>query len=125
MDETIQFASENGYVETLFGRRCYVSGFDSSAAKGFAARAAINAPIQGGSADITKKAMIEIQKQLENRQMKSEMLLQVHDELVFEVPEDEIEQMKVLVKNTMENVVQLSVPLVVDIGIGKNWKEAH
>jgi len=125
MDETVQFASQNGYVLTPFGRRCYISGFDNQKTMGFAGRAAINAPIQGGAADITKMAMTKIQHELDERKMKTKMLLQVHDELVFEVPEDEIELAKTLVKETMENIVQLSVPLVVEIGIGKNWKEAH
>ena len=125
MDETVQFASQNGYVLTPFGRRCYIRGFDNQKTGGFAARAAINAPIQGGAADITKMAMIKVQQELESRNMKTKMLLQVHDELVFEVPEDEVEQAKALVKETMENIVQLSVPLIVEIGIGKNWKEAH
>ena len=125
MDETVQFASENGYILTPFGRRCYIAGFDSHKTSGFAARAAINAPIQGGAADITKMAMTKVQQELDARKMKTKMLLQVHDELVFEVPEEEIEQAKALVKEIMENVVQLSVPLIVEIGIGKNWKEAH
>jgi DNA polymerase-1 len=88
-------------------------------------RAAINAPIQGGAADITKMAMINIQKELQKRKMETKMLIQVHDELVFEVPETEIDQAKELIKTQMENVVKLTVPLEVDIGIGKNWKEAH
>ena len=125
MDETTQFASQNGYVLTPFGRKCYISGFDNHVNQGFAARAAINAPIQGGAADITKMAMIKIQKELKQKNMKTKMLLQVHDELVFEVPEAELETAKQLIKTQMENVVQLSVPLIVDIGVGKNWKEAH
>ena len=125
MDETIQFASENGYVLTPFGRKCFISGFDSGATRGFASRAAINAPIQGGAADIIKMAMIKIQSELEARQMKTKMLLQVHDELIFEVPDEEVEQARALIKDTMENVVCLSVPLVAEVGVGKNWKEAH
>ena len=125
MDETIQFASENGYILTPFGRRCYVSGFENQATKGFASRAAINAPIQGGAADIIKMAMSKMQKELEKRQLKSKMLLQVHDELVFDVPENEVDIMRVLVKDVMENIVHLSVPLIAEVGIGQNWKDAH
>ena len=125
MDETIQFASEKGYVLTPFGRKCFITGFENGATRGFASRAAINAPIQGGAADIIKMAMIKMQEQLEQHQMKTKMLLQVHDELVFEVPENEIEQAKTLIKDVMENVVHLSVPLIAEVGVGKNWKEAH
>lgn len=125
MDETVQFASEKGYVLTPFGRKCYISGFDSQSTRGFASRAAINAPIQGGAADMIKMAMVKLQNELQARQMKTKMLLQVHDELVFEVPQDEIKQARTLIKDVMENIVHLSVPLVVEIGTGKNWKEAH
>ena len=118
MDETIQFASEKGYVLTPFGRKCFISGFESPATRGFASRAAINA-------DIIKMAMIKMQSELEQRQMKTKMLLQVHDELVFEVPENEVEQARSLIKDVMENIVHLSVPLIAEIGVGKNWKEAH
>ena len=125
MDETIQFASSRGYVLTPFGRKCFISGFESGATRGFASRAAINAPIQGGAADIIKMAMIKMQSELEKRQMKTKMLLQVHDELIFEVPNNEIEQASALIKDVMENVVHLSVPLVAQVGAGQNWKEAH
>ncbi len=124
MDDTVQFASEKGYVMTPFGRKCYVAGFEQPA-RGFAARAAINAPIQGGAADIIKMAMIKMQSELEAGHFKTKMLLQVHDELIFEAPEDEVEQVSALIKDVMENIVKLSVPLIVDIGVGKNWKEAH
>ena len=125
MDETIEFASTNGYVLTPFGRKCYISGMQNQATRGFASRAAINAPIQGGAADIIKMAMTKMQNELQTRQLKSKMLLQVHDELVFDVPEDETDTMRALVKDVMENVVHLSVPLIAEIGVGKNWKEAH
>ncbi|MGN1091885.1 MAG: DNA polymerase I [Alphaproteobacteria bacterium] len=125
MDQTIQFASDNGYVLTPFGRKCYISGMQNQATKGFASRAAINAPIQGGAADIIKMAMIKMQNELQIRGLKSKMLLQVHDELVFDVPENEVNIMQSVVKNVMENVVRLPVPLIAEIGVGKNWKEAH
>lgn len=125
MGETIQFAKEHGYVLTPFGRKCFISGFESGTTRGFASRAAINAPIQGGAADIIKMAMIKIPKALYSAGLTGRMLLQVHDELVFEVPEAEVEQTKHIVKDIMENIVTLSVPLEVEIGTGHNWTEAH
>ncbi len=125
MNNTIAFASEHHFVLTPFGRKCYITGFDRPATKGFASRAAINAPIQGGAADIIKMAMAKMQKELFVRQLKTKILLQVHDELIFEVPETEVDEVKALVKEVMENVVSLKVPLITEIGIGKNWKEAH
>lgn len=125
MNNTIAFASEHHFVLTPFGRKCYITGFDRPATKGFASRAAINAPIQGGAADIIKMAMAKMQKELFVRQLKTKILLQVHDELIFEVPENEVDEVKALVKEVMENVVSLKVPLIAEIGIGKNWKEAH
>ncbi len=125
MNNTIAFASDHHFVLTPFGRKCYITGFDRPATKGFASRAAINAPIQGGAADIIKMAMAKMQKELFARQLKTKILLQVHDELIFEVPETEVDEVKTLVKEVMENVVSLKVPLIAEIGIGKNWKEAH
>ena len=125
MDKTIHFASTKGYVETPFGRRCYISAFENQSSKGFASRAAINAPLQGGAADIIKKVMLQLPDTLKKVGLGAKMLLQVHDELIFDVPENEVEQTKEIVKNMMENVVHLSVPLIVDIGVGKNWTEAH
>ena len=125
MDKTIHFASTKGYVETPFGRRCYMSAFENQSSKGFASRAAINAPLQGGAADIIKKVMLQLPDTLKKVGLGAKMLLQVHDELIFDVPENEVEQTKEIVKNMMENVVHLSVPLIVDIGVGKNWTEAH
>jgi DNA polymerase-1 len=93
--------------------------------RGAAERNAVNAPIQGSAADIIKLAMIAIQRRLHTESWKSKMLLQVHDELVFDVPKDEIEPLKEMVKNEMENAFEINVPLVVDIGIGNNWLEAH
>ena len=125
MDETVMFAKEHGYVLTPFGRRCYVPSFENGATRGFASRAAINAPIQGGAADMIKMAMIKMPKALADAGLSAKMLLQVHDELVFEVPESEINATQNLIKNVMENVVSLSVPLVAEVGFGADWTEAH
>lgn len=125
MDKTIAFAENNGFVLTPFGRRCYIQGMNDQRTKGFASRAAINAPIQGGAADIIKMAMIQVQKKLTQSDIDATMLLQVHDELVFEVKDSDVLKAKELIKNTMETVVSLSVPLIADVGVGTNWKEAH
>lgn len=90
-----------------------------------AERAAINAPIQGGAADIIKLAMIKVQQALQTQDLKTKMLLQVHDELVFEAPENEVETAKTLIKSAMENAVQLSVPFIAEVGTGTNWAQAH
>jgi len=127
MDNTITFAHRNGYVLTPFGRKCSVYGINDSNKRivANAERAAINAPIQGGAADIIKLAMNRMPKVLQEAGLKTKMLLQVHDELVFEAPEHEIEQAAKLIKQTMENVVDLSVPFIAEVGIGNNWTEAH
>ncbi len=125
MDETTAFALENGFVLTPFGRKCFIQGLQTPATKAFALRSAINAPIQGGAADIIKMAMIQVQKKLHERQIPARLLLQVHDELIFEVPDDVVPTAVPLIKHAMEEVVSLSVPLVVEVGTGKNWKEAH
>ncbi len=125
MNDTVQFAKEHGYVLTPFGRKCFISGFDSGATRGFASRAAINAPIQGGAADMIKMAMNKMPEALKSAQLKTTMILQVHDELIFETPEDEIEKASALIKEIMEKVVTLSVPLEVEIGTGHNWTQAH
>jgi DNA polymerase I len=126
MDSIRKQAEQKGYVETLFGRRLYLPDIRSKnmARKRAAERAAINGPMQGTSADLIKKAMITIHQTLKN-QKDIKMLMQVHDELVFEVKESEIERAKSIVVNCMQNVANLSVPLVVGVGIGKNWDEAH
>jgi DNA polymerase-1 len=124
-------AREDGYVETLFGRRIYIDGFDSGnqAMRGFAERQAINAPIQGSAADIIKRAMIRLPAALADANIKADMLLQVHDELIFEAPIQEAEAAKVLIKTVMEQavdpVIKLSVPLVTDAGIADSWAGAH
>lgn len=123
----VHFAQENGYVETVLGRKRYLNNINSQNAIVRAAdeRNAVNAPIQGSAADIIKIAMISIFKALESNNLKSKMILQIHDELVFDVHKLEIEIVKPLIKNHMENAFKLAVPLTVDIGEGNNWLEAH
>ena len=127
IDHTITEAKKNGYVSTLFGRRRFIPELASSsvAVRNFGERMAINTPIQGTAADLIKLAMINIQKRLSRKDLRSQMILQVHDELVFEVPDREIDKMKTLVREEMEGVLTLSVPIRVDMGMGKNWDEAH
>lgn len=127
MEATIAFAHQNGYVQTPFGRKCSVFGINDSNKRivANAERAAINAPIQGGAADIIKLAMNQVVKELKNAGLKTKMLLQVHDELVFEAPDNEVEQASQIIKSTMENIVQMDVPFVVEVGVGTNWTEAH
>ena len=127
MDNTIAFAKENGYVETIFGRRIHTPNIDSSnpMMRTGAERAAINAPLQGANADIIKKVMPLISQKIKDANLKTRMLMQVHDELVFEVPEEELEQAKQIIQTTMENIVTLSVPLKVGVEVGNNWEDAH
>ena len=127
METTVEHAKDRGYVETLYGRKCFVPGIldKNSATRNFMERAAINAPIQGGAADIIKLAMIRMPGELEKADLSAKMLLQVHDELIFDVPKEELDVTSSLIKKTMETVCHLSVPLIVDIGHGKNWDEAH
>ncbi len=127
LDKTIKDAKANGFVTTLFNRRRFIPELASSAAavRSFGERMAVNTPIQGTAADLIKLAMITIHARLLRQGLKSKMILQVHDELVFEMPDKEIEVMKTLVKEEMENVLSLSVPIKVDLGVGKNWDEAH
>lgn len=126
MEEIVRQAKDQGYVETLFHRRRYLPDINSRNfnLRSFAERTAINSPIQGSAADIIKIAMIELEKRLEKEQMAAKMLLQVHDELVFEVPEKELEKLNHIVKEIMENAVSLSVPLVTDSSWGKTWYDA-
>ncbi len=127
MSEQVDFARENGYVETISGRRRYLKDINSANAmvRGGAERNAVNAPIQGSAADIIKIAMINIHKRLISENWKSKMLLQVHDELVFDVYNDELEKIQPMIKSEMENAFKMDVPLTVDLGLGKNWLEAH
>ena len=127
ISEQIDFARENGYVQTVLGRRRYLNDINSRNAvvRSAAERNAVNAPIQGSAADIIKIAMIRIYEKLQAGNFKTKMLLQVHDELVFDVYKSELETIKTLVKTEMENAFKLEVPLVVDLGIGNDWLEAH
>ncbi len=127
INEQIEFARENGYVQTVLGRRRYLKDINGSNAivRGAAERNAVNAPIQGSAADIIKIAMIQIHKKLEEGNYKSKMLLQVHDELVFDIYKPELEELKTMIKTEMENAYKLSVPLDVELGVGNNWLEAH
>ncbi|MCK4629924.1 MAG: DNA polymerase I, partial [Bacteroidales bacterium] len=126
MDESIEGAREKGYVQTIMGRTRYLPDILSrnSVVRGFAERNAINAPIQGSAADIIKIAMINIHNRIEEKQLKSGMILQVHDELVFDVPEKEVDELSDIVVNEMQNAVKLDVPLIVEWGTGRNWLEA-
>ena len=127
MSEQVDFAREHEYVQTVLGRRRYLKDINSRNAvvRGAAERNAVNAPIQGSAADIIKIAMIKIHQKLEAGNFKSKMLLQVHDELVFDAYKPELDQLKTLIKTEMENAYPLTVPLDVDMGIGENWLEAH
>ncbi|WP_109301516.1 DNA polymerase I [Aquimarina sp. AU474] len=127
MSEQVDFARDNGYVQTVLGRRRYLKDINSANAivRGAAERNAVNAPIQGSAADIIKIAMINIHKKLKESGYKTKMLLQVHDELVFDVYKPELEQIKTLIKTEMENAYTLAVPLDIDLGLGDNWLEAH
>ena len=127
MEETKTQARAKGYVTTLFGRRCHVRGINdkNQATRNFAERAAINAPIQGAAADIIKRAMIRLPAALARAGLKARMLLQVHDELVFELPAEEADETRALVAHEMAAVAMLDIPLVLETGIGYNWEEAH
>jgi len=127
MRKTISDADRNGYVTTMKGRRRYMPQIHSSnrQLREFAERTSINTPIQGSAADMIKIAMIDIHRAIREANLKSKMILQVHDELVFEVPLEEVDQMNLLIKEWMENAIELRVPVKVEIGTGKNWLEAH
>jgi DNA polymerase-1 len=127
METTKTFAREHGYVQTIFGRKCHTPGIadKNPARRNFSERAAINAPLQGAAADIIKRAMIRIDPALAKAGLGAKMLLQVHDELIFEVPEAELDDTAALVKKVMEDAAHLDVPLVVETGSGANWDQAH
>ena len=127
MAQSQGFARENGYVTTLLNRRRYLPDIhsDNRRVREFAERNAINTPIQGTAADLIKVAMINIFHRLKEQKLKTKMIMQVHDELVFEVPEKEVDTVEKLVRSEMENAIELSVPIKVDVGIAKNWLEAH
>jgi len=129
MDDTINFARENGYVETLMGRKRWLRDINSSnfTVRGFAERNAINSPIQGTAADMIKLAMIKIQAQLEKEKLQSKMILQVHDELIFDAVQEEIDILKPLILDNMKSALLLpnDVPVEAELGMGKNWLDAH
>ena len=127
MDESIEYAKSHGYVETIMKRRRYLPDINgrNAVVRGFAERNAINAPIQGSAADIIKIAMINIHKQFKQEKFKSKLLLQVHDELVFDAHKEELDAISLIIKNEMENAVQLEVPLTVEMDSADNWLEAH
>ncbi|NDD00993.1 MAG: DNA polymerase I [Betaproteobacteria bacterium] len=127
MDETREQAKSQGYVETVFGRRLYLPEINSpnGPRRAGAERAAINAPMQGTAADLIKLSMIAVQAGIDREQRKSKVIMQVHDELVFEVPEDEVEWLKVAVPKWMADVAELKVPLLAEVGVGLNWDQAH
>ncbi|MCL4119179.1 UNVERIFIED_CONTAM: hypothetical protein GTU68_028821 [Idotea baltica] len=127
MNDSIDFAREHGYVETLMGRRRYLKNIHSRnhQDKAFAERTAINMPIQGTAADLIKVAMIDVQAEIKAHKLQSKMILQVHDELLFDVQRNELDEMRELVIDKMSNAMQLDVPIIVEAGIGENWLEAH
>ena len=128
MDDTVLFAKENGYVKTLFGRKIHTPEIGAKGPQaGFAKRAAINAPIQGTAADVIRRAMVRMPAAIAH--LPAKMLLQVHDELLFEVKDTAVDQLKLIAKEVMEKAslpaIKLDVPLIVDAGVGQNWAEAH
>jgi DNA polymerase-1 len=127
MDSTRESAREKGYVETVFGRRLYLPEINHSNGmrRQYAERTAINAPMQGTAADIIKRAMIEVDRWIESSGFDITLIMQVHDELVFEVHNDQVDEVKPEIDRLMTQVANLQVPLVVDMGTGKNWDEAH
>ncbi len=127
IDDTVAMAREAGYVETLFGRRRYIADINSRNAtvRSLAERNAVNAPIQGTSADIIKLAMVAIDRRMQSEGFRSSMVLQIHDELLFEVVPEELDRLSAMVVNEMENVIKLSVPLTVECNHGSNWLESH
>ena len=127
MSAQVDFARENGYVETVLNRRRYLKDINSRNAmvRSGAERNAVNAPIQGSAADIIKLAMINIYNRFKKEGFKSKMLLQVHDELVFDAHKDELEIIKPIIKYEMENAFKMNVPLDVEVGVGENWLQAH
>ena len=127
MADTMNFARENGYVETIMGRRRYLRDINSanSTVRGYAERNAINAPIQGSAADMIKIAMIHIHQDIIDQKLQSKMTMQVHDELVFDVLKTEVDAMKIIISNRMKNAIKTVVPIMIEIGEGNNWLEAH
>ncbi len=127
MDDTRQQAKAQGYVETVMGRRLYLPEINSpnGPRRAGAERAAINAPMQGTAADLIKLSMVAVQKALDDQQRKTRVIMQVHDELVFEVPEAEVDWVKSEIPRLMADVAALAVPLLAEVGVGINWDQAH
>ena len=127
MENTRAQAADDGYVETLFGRRLYLPEINArnGMRRQAAERTAINAPMQGTAADIIKIAMIDIAHWLRSEQSQTRVIMQVHDELVFEIPNDDVEPASEMIVEKMQSAAKLSVPLIVDVGVGDNWDEAH
>ncbi|MBR2024154.1 MAG: DNA polymerase I, partial [Clostridia bacterium] len=125
MNKNVEDASKDGYVTTLFGRRRVINELRSSNfnVRSFGERAAMNMPLQGSSADIIKKAMINVHEKLKKGGFKAKLVLQVHDELIIDCPKDEQDAVAKLLQDEMENAVKLSVPLTVDVGVGESWYE--
>ena len=128
MEQAKEEARKNGYIETFFGRRLWVPEINGSNGmrRAAAERAAINGPMQGTAADLIKMAMVDVADWLKKEDsLKGKMIMQVHDELVFEVPNEEVETFNINIKKIMENVATLDIPLIVEIGSGINWEQAH
>ena len=127
MSKTIEFAKENHFVENLLGRKCFIETINDKnhALRSFGERAAINAPMQSLTSDIVKMAMITLDKELETRSMQTKMILQIHDELIFEVPEEEVSEASKLIKSVMEKAIKLDVNINVDVNAGSNWQVIH
>jgi DNA polymerase-1 len=127
MQDTREVAKQKGYVETYFGRRLWVPEINSSNGmrRAGAERAAINAPMQGTAADLIKLAMIAVQNWITAQQLNTKLIMQVHDELVLEVPETELDLVKTMLPQLMQNVAKLDVPLLAEVGVGNNWEAAH
>ena len=127
MDKNIEFAKQNGYSKTYYGRIRRIneiSSLNKSMAQ-FGERVAINAPLQGSASDIIKLAMIDVHKHIAQQNLKSKLILQIHDELIVDCPKDEVEQVKQLLKQSMENVAHMEVPLVVSVNSGDTWFDSH
>jgi DNA polymerase I len=127
MNDILAFAREHGYVKIMMGRRRYLKDINSRnfTVRGFAEREAVNSPVQGSAADLIKIAMIRIHEDMQQRNMKSVMTLQVHDELIFDAHRDELDVLKELISKHMKNAIKTEVPIDIEIGVGDNWLEAH